>query len=344
MVIMSKFGFALSCGLLLAAKASAQTVTVDGSSTVFPITEAVAEEFQNAQKAAGKDVRVTVGISGTGGGFKKFVRGEIDVADASRPILAKEMEEAKKNGIEYIELPIAFDALTVLVNPKNTWVTQFTIEELKKIWHPDAEKKVMTWKAVNPAWPDQPLKLYGPGSDSGTFDYFTEAVNGKAKLSRTDYGQHEDDNALVQAVAGDKNALGYFGYAYYADNKDRLKAIPVVNPAGKAVTASPESVKDGSYSPLARPIFIYVNKKALDKPEVRQFVEFYLTHAASLVEEVKYIALPAASYESAMARLKKGEVGTCFGGHSEAGLHIDELFKRPLMTEVKAPEKKGDAK
>ena len=341
MVTGTKLSVAVMVGLALTGRAMAQTeIKVDGSSTVFPITEAVAEEFQAAQKKAGKDVRVTVGISGTGGGFKKFVRGEIDIADASRPILAKEMEEAKKNGIEYIELPVAFDALTVMVNPKNTWITQFTVAELKKIWHPDAQGKVMRWNEVNPAWPDQPLKLYGAGSDSGTFDYFTEAVNGKSKLSRTDYTASEDDNTLVQGIATDKNALGYFGYAYYAENQEKLKAVPVVNSEGKAIAPSPAAVKDGSYNPLARPIFIYVNKKSLDKPEVKQFVEFFLTQAPALVEEVKYIPLPSSAYESGLARLNKAEVGTCFGGHSEAGLHIDELFKRPLTTEVKATDSK----
>ena len=329
------------CGLIAAAKVTAQTeIRVDGSSTVFPITEAVAEEFQKAQKAGGKDVRVTVGISGTGGGFKKFVRGEIDISNASRPIQAKEMEEAKKNGIEYIELPVAFDALTVMVNPKNTWVTQFTVAELKTIWSPEAQGKIKTWKQVNPAWPDQPLKLYGAGSDSGTFDYFTEAVNGKSKASRTDYTASEDDNTLVQGISTDKNALGYFGYAYFADNQDKLKAVPVVNPAGQAVMPSHQTVKDGSYAPLSRPIFIYVSKKSLDKPEVKAFVEFYLTQAAGLVEEVKYIALPSGAYESGLARLNKGETGTCFGGHSEVGLHVDEMFKRPLSSDVKPVEPK----
>lgn len=335
MKTLSKLSLAVVCGLAMNSSAFGQTeIKIDGSSTVFPITEAVAEEFQNASKKEGKEVRVTVGISGTGGGFKKFVRGELDICDASRPIQAKEMEEAKKNGIEYIELPIAFDALTVMVNPKNTWVKQFTIAELKTMWSPESQGKVMTWKQINPEWPDQPLKLYGPGSDSGTFDYFTEAVNGKSKASRTDYTPSEDDNTLVQGIATDKNASGYFGYAYYKENAERLKAIPVVNKEGKAIDASPASVKDGSYNPLARPIFIYVNKKSLEKPEVRKFVEYYLAHASTLVEEVKYIPLPSSAYEAGMSRLKKNETGTCFGGHSEAGLHIDELFKRPLSSEV----------
>lgn len=341
MTIQASWKATALCGVIAATKVLAQTeIRVDGSSTVFPITEAVAEEFQKAQKASGKDVRVTVGISGTGGGFKKFVRGEIDISNASRPIQAKEMEEAKKNGIEYIELPIAFDALTVIVNPKNTWVTQLTVAELKTIWSPDAQGKIKNWNQVNPAWPNQPLKLYGAGSDSGTFDYFTEAVNGKSKSSRTDYTASEDDNTLVQGVSTDKNALGYFGYAYFADNAEKLKAVPVVNPAGVAVAPSHEAVKDGSYAPLARPIFIYVSKKSLEKPEVKAFVEFYLTQATGLVEEVKYIPLPSGAYESGLARLNKLETGTCFGGHSEVGLHIDELFKRPLSNEVKPVEPK----
>jgi phosphate transport system substrate-binding protein len=305
------------------------TIKIDGSSTVFPVTEAVAEEFQNANKG----VKVTVGISGTGGGFKKFARGETDISNASRPILAKEMEEAAKNGVEYIELPVAFDALTVMVNTKNTWLTQITVEDLKKIWEPDAQGKIMKWNQVRPEWPDQPLKLYGAGSDSGTFDYFTEAVTGKAKSSRGDYTASEDDNTLVQGIANDVNALGYFGYAYYAENTDKLKAVPVVNPVtGKPVSPSVATVKDGTYVPMARPIFIYVNKKSLERPEVRKFVEFYLTGANDLVTEVKYVPLPSDAYVKCLERVKKLQTGTGFGGHSEVGLAIDELLARPLTS------------
>src|SRR6187455_1783152 len=237
--------------------AKAQIVQVDGSSTVFPITEAVAEEFQKAKK---NKVKVTVGIAGTGGGFKKFCRGETDVSDASRPILKAEMDECKKNGIEYMELPVAYDALTVVVNPKNTFIKSLTVAELKKIWEPGAQGKITHWKQVNPAWPNAPLKLFGAGSDSGTFDYFTEAICGKAKASRGDFTASEDDNVLVQGISGDKNALGYFGYAYYAENKDKLKAVPIVNPkTSKPVGPGPATVVDGSYQPLSRPIFIYVN-------------------------------------------------------------------------------------
>ena len=217
-------------GLVATPAVIAQVVKIDGSSTVFPVTEAVAEDFQKAKKGA---IKVTVGISGTGGGFKKFCRGETDISNASRPILKSEMEDCKKAGIEYIELPVAFDALTVMVNPKNSFVKSMTVEELKKIWEPGAQGKVTRWNQVNPAWPDAPLKLFGAGSDSGTFDYFTEAIVGKAKSSRGDYTASEDDNVLVQGISRDVNALGYFGYAYYVENKDKLKAVPIVDKPGK---------------------------------------------------------------------------------------------------------------
>ena len=328
-----KITFTLLAALVIAlasgsyASAQSKVVKVDGSSTVFPITEAVAEEFQRDNK----DTKVTVGISGTGGGFKKFVRGEIDIADASRPISEKEMADAKSAGIEYVELPIAFDALTVMVNPKNDWVKEFKVEELKKIWSPEAQQKITKWNQVNPSWPDAPLTLYGAGSDSGTFDYFTEAINGKAKSSRGDYTASEDDNVLVQGIGNDKNALGYFGYAYYAENQDKLKAVPIVNKQGKSVSPSPETVKDGSYNPLSRPIFIYVNKKALnEKPEVKKFVEFYLKNAPELVTEVKYVPLPQPAYEAASKRLSEQKTGTIFGGKEAVGITIEELFQREL--------------
>jgi phosphate transport system substrate-binding protein len=309
------------------ARAADKVIKVDGSSTVYPITEAVAEEFQKDQ--SGK-IKVTVGISGTGGGFKKFVRGETDISDASRPILAAEMELAKANGVEYIELPIAFDALTVMVNPKNNWVDHLTVAELKKAWEPSAQGKVTKWNQVRDSFPDAPLKLYGAGSDSGTFDYFTEAIVGKAKSSRGDYTASEDDNTLVQGIANDRNALGYFGYAYYAENQDKLKAVPIVNKEGKPVGPSPEAVKDGSYNPLSRPIFIYINKQSMQKPEVKAFVEFYLKNAPQLVKDVKYIPLPDKAYELAMERANAMKTGTIFGGKEAVGLKIDELFQREL--------------
>jgi phosphate transport system substrate-binding protein len=304
---------------------AAQTIKIDGSSTVFPITEAVAEDFQKANKGT----KVTVGIGGTGGGFKKFCRGETDISNASRPILKTEMEICAKAGIKYIELPIAFDALTVVINPKNTFLKSITVEELKKIWEPAAQGKVMTWKDVNPAWPATPLKLYGPGADSGTFDYFTDAIVGKAKSSRGDYTASEDDNVLVQGVSRDMGALGYFGFAYYTANKNKLKAVSIVNPKTKlAVEPSLDTVAANTYVPLSRPLFIYVAAKSLDKPEVAKFVEFYLTNGGKLSKEVKYFPLSAADYAHAKINVKVRKTGTAFGGVPEVGVKVSELLKR----------------
>ena len=304
--------------------AQAQLIQIDGSSTVFPITEAVAEEFQKAKK--GK-IKVTVGIAGTGGGFKKFCRGETDISDASRPILKQEMEACKGAGIEYIELPVAFDALTVIVNPKNEWSPTMTVAELKKIWEPAAQGKVTKWNQVRASWPDAPLKLFGAGADSGTFDYFTEAITGKAKSSRGDFTASEDDNVLVQGVANDHNALGFFGFAYYAENKGKLKAVAVDNGKGP-VGPSEKTVLDGTYQPLSRPIYIYVNKKSLAKPEVKEFTEYYLKHAPKLIREVKYVPLPDKLYTLGASRVQSGKVGTAFGGSAEVGVTIDDLLKR----------------
>ena len=311
---------------LMAGGACAQAlVKIDGSSTVYPITEAVAEEFQKSKKNA---VRVTVGISGTGGGFKKFCRGETDISDASRPILKKEMEDCAKAGIKYVELPVAFDALTVVVNPKNTFIKQLTVAELKMMWEPSAQGKITKWNQINPAWPDAPLKLFGPGADSGTFDYFTEAVNGKSKSSRGDFTASEDDNVLVQGVSRDNNALGFFGFAYYDENKGKLRAVPIVSPKGKAVMPSIEAVMAGEYEPLARPIFIYVSAKAMDRPEVKEFVEFYLKHGGKLAKEVKYVPLGDADYKHAMDNFSKKKTGTGFGGVAEVGVKVSDLLKR----------------
>lgn len=316
----------LAClGAAPLASLAQQIVKVDGSSTVFPITEGVAEDFQKANKG----IKVTVGVSGTGGGFKKFCRDETDVQNASRPILKSEMDDCKKAGVEYYELPVAFDALTVVINPKNTWLKQATVAELKKVWEPSAQGKVTRWNQVNPAWPDQPIKLYGAGSDSGTFDYFTEAIVGKAKSSRGDYTASEDDNVLVQGVAGDVNAMGYFGYAYYAENTGKLKALPIMEKEGKpGVLPSEATVLDGTYQPLARPIFIYVKVKALEKPEVKKFVDFYMAQAAKIATEVKYVKLPADIYKSNLKHMAEGKKGTVFGGSNEVGLRIEELVKR----------------
>lgn len=303
---------------------AAQVIQIDGSSTVFPVTEAVAEEFQKAKK--GK-MKVTVGISGTGGGFKKFCRGETDISNASRPILKQEMDSCKGAGVEYVELPVAFDALTVIVNPKNDWAPSMTVAELKKIWEPAAQGKITNWNQVREKWPNAPLKLFGAGADSGTFDYFTEAIMGKAKSSRGDFTASEDDNVLVQGVANDINALGFFGYAYYAENNKKLKAVAVDNGKGP-VGPSEKTVLDGTYQPLSRPIYIYVNKKSLAKPEVKEFTEFYLQQAPKLVKEVKYVPLPDKVYALGASRVKSAKVGTAFGGHADVGVTIDDLLKR----------------
>ncbi len=318
--------------LLTVGAASAQNkiISVDGSSTVFPITEAMAEEFQKANKG----IKVTVGIGGTGGGFKKFCRGEIDISDASRPIRDVEREECKKNNVEYIELPIALDALTVMVNPKNDWAKEMTVAELKKIWEPEAQGKIMNWKQVRASFPDRPLKLYGAGVDSGTYDYFTAAIVGKEHSSRGDFTASEDDNVLVQGIAGDLNALGFFGLAYYLENKDKLKADAIkLKDDSKAVEPSVEGARDGTYQPLSRPIFIYVSKKAAEtKPEVVQFVDFYLNkdHASKLVKEVGYVPLPENAYEVFAKRFKDRQLGTAFHG-SKIGVSVEELLKTPLV-------------
>jgi len=305
------------------ASAADKVIAIDGSSTVYPITEAMAEEFQKIQK-----VKVTVGESGTGGGFKKFCRGETDISDASRPIAQKEMDACKEAGIQYIELPIAYDALTVVVNSKNDWVKSLTVDELKSIWKPGSSVK--NWKQVNSTYPDKAMGLFGPGTASGTFDYFTEAVNGKAKSSRTDYTPSEDDNVLVQGVSGNVGGMAYFGYAYYETNKDKLRAIPIIAKDGApAVMPSPEAVKDGTYQPLSRPLFIYVNATAAAfKPEVKAFVNFYLENAPKLVAEVKYVPLPAEDYAAVKAHYKAMKPGTGFGGKNEVGIKIKDLINR----------------
>ena len=303
--------------------AADKVIAIDGSSTVYPITEAMAEEFQKVSKT-----KVTVGESGTGGGFKKFCRGETDISDASRPIAQKEIDACKEAGIQYIELPIAFDALTVVVNTKNDWVKSLSVAELNSIWKPGSSVK--NWKQVNPAYPDKALALYGPGTASGTFDYFTEAINGKAKSSRTDYTPSEDDNVLVQGVSGNQGGMAYFGYAYYEANQDKLRAIPIIaKPGAPAVMPSPESVKDASYQPLARPLFIYVNATAAAfKPEVKAFVNFYLENAPKLVTEVKYVPLPAEDYVAVKEHFKAMKPGTGFGGKNEIGIKIKDLINR----------------
>ena len=316
---------------VLATPVRAETIiTVDGSSTVFPITEAMAEEFQKANS----DIKVTVGISGTGGGFKKFCRGELDISDASRPIKSSEVEDCKAAGVEFIELPVALDALAVMVNPQNDWVDALTVEELKTMWVPEAQGTITNWNQIRPSFPDKPLVLFGAGVDSGTYDYFTAAIVGKEHSSRGDFTASEDDNVLVQGIAGDQNALGFFGLAYYVENEDKLKAVPIkLDANAPGVLPSVEGAKTGAYQPLSRPIFIYVSKKAADeKPEVAKFVEFYLDpkNATTLVAEVGYVPLPEEALIAFNKRFLNREVGTGFTG-SKVGVSVEELLAEQLV-------------
>ena len=304
--------------------AASDIVTIDGSSTVYPITEAVAEEFQ---KETG--IKVTVGVSGTGGGFKKFCRGETVISDASRPIQAKEMKACEEKGISFIEIPVAFDALTVVVNKNNDWAEELSPADLKKMWEPNAQGKVMSWNQVREGMPNTPLKLYGPGADSGTFDYFTEAIIEKSKSIRGDFTASEDDNVLVQGVAGDKGGIGYFGLAYYIENKDKLKAVKIKNKDGKFITPSIEAVMNGSYNPLSRPLFIYLNAtKAAFDPKVKKFVEFYLKNAGKLSKEVGYVPFNKDEYAAIEKHYKTLKTGTAFKSGPAIGLSVKEILEK----------------
>lgn len=286
---------ALALGVSAPQALSQETIVeIDGSSTVFPITEAVAEEFI----AVNRGTQVTVGVSGTGGGFKRFCAGETAISNASRPIKDSEVQACAAAGIEYIEIPVAYDALTVVVNPANTWAEDMTVEQLKMLWEPAAQGTITRWNQIDPSWPNQPITLYGPGTDSGTFDYFTGEIVGEEGASRADYTASEDDNTLVIGVERDRNALGYFGMSYYLAEQDRLSAVSV-----NGVAPTPENVENGTYTPLSRPLFIYVNKSELERPEVRSFVEFYLENADELATEVGYVPLPAEEYANALSAL-----------------------------------------
>ncbi len=299
-------------------------VKIDGSSTVFPITEAMAEEFQIANKGA---IKVTAGLSGTGGGFKKFCRNEIDISAASRPISSSEVEACTKAGIKFMELPVAFDATVIVVHPSNP-MTEISVADLKTMWEPAAQDKIKKWNQVNPKFANADLKLYGAGADSGTFDYFTEAIMGKAKSSRGDFTASEDDNVIVKGVTGDKNSLGFLPMSYYLENQKKLKALAVINPKGKAISPSRETVENASYNPLSRPLFIYVNAERAKSSEVREFVTMYLKTAKDIVPQVKYVPLPQKAYEIALEHFNKNKTGTVFKGHSEVGMTIEELLKK----------------
>jgi phosphate transport system substrate-binding protein len=310
---------------------AAGKVLVDGSSTVFPISEAMAEEFQKANP----NIKVTVGVSGTGGGFKKFCAGETDISNASRPIKKEEIELCEKGKIEYIELPIAYDGLSVVVHPQNDWAKCLKPEDLKKMWEPEAQGKVKSWKDVRPEFPDESLSLYGAGTDSGTYDYFAEAVVGEKK-TRGDYTASEDDNTLVQGVAGGKAGLAFFGYAYYQANKDKLKLVEIDGGSG-CVAPSPETIADGTYQPLSRPEFIYVKKDAMSRPEVKAFVEYQMNSTnKKLVTEAGYVPLPDEIYASSNARLGKGVVGSIFKGKKAIGVKLADLMKMEATPEKPA--------
>lgn len=308
-------------------------VKVDGSSTVFPILEAIAEEFLQIQP----DVRTTVGVSGTGGGFKKFLVDSkdnlnTDINNASRPIKASEIETAKKLGIEFIELPIAFDGITVVVSHDNDFVDYLTVDELNKIWRPqnseNPEEVITKWSQIRDGWPDEPIELYGPGTDSGTFDYFTEAINGDGGLSRTDYTASEDDNVLVKGVGSNKNALGYFGYAYYVNNKKTVRSVPILDRNAKEpVSPSNETINKGAYTPLSRPVFIYVNAQSLERPEVNGFVLFLLNKVAKIAYDVGYIPLPDDVYQLGVKFIQDKVTGSKFSGVKSAGKNLTEIMK-----------------
>lgn len=306
-----------------------QPIAINGSSTVYPITEAIIKDYSKGQDA----VEVTAEFSGTSGGFRAFCEGKTDIADASRPINREEMKLCNDNQVRYVELPIAFDAITVVSNPKNDWLDSLTVEELKRIWEPAAEKTLTRWNQVRPEFPDEPINLYAPGEDSGTFDYFTEAIVGQAGASRLDSLKSEDDEILVQGVVQDLYSLGYFGFAYYEARIADLKAIGVDNGKGP-VLPSRETVEKSEYQPLSRPLFIYVNAtKAQNNPALRKFVDFYLANASTTAAQVGYIPLPEEAYNLGKISFNKGEVGTVFDGKSVMDLTIGELLKKQATFE-----------
>ncbi|MFM2310954.1 MAG: phosphate binding protein [Cyanobacteriota bacterium] len=308
----------------LAAQES-QSITIDGSSTVYPITQKIIEQYQASQEKT-KDIEVK--FSGTGGGFDKFCRGETDINNASRPIQVDEMKACNNSEVRYYELPVAFDAIVVVVNPRNDWLDSITVGKLAKIWSPDAEGKITRWNQVRPSFPDSPLNLYAPGQDSGTFDYFTEAVEGKAELSRSDLTASEDDEVLVKKVSQDSNALGYFGLSYYVQHANEMKAVAVDNGKG-AVLPNRESIEQDQYQPLSRPLFIYVNAvSAQENPALREFIDFYLAQGPELVTEVGYVPLPEEAYHINEITFHTGEVGTVFEGNFQFNLTISELLRK----------------
>ena len=314
---------ALICLALALAACGAGTVDIDGSSTVFPISEAMVEEF--AKVSVGPS-RLVIGISGTGGGFKKFCAGETDINNASRPIKQIEVEKCAENGVEYIELPIAIDGITIAVNPDNHFVQCLTVADLHAMWSPEAEGRIKRWSEVRPEWPDETLRLYGPGVDSGTFDYFTSVINGEAQASRGDFTSSERDNVLVQGVSGDKTSLGYFGYAFALENRDILKVVAVDGGNG-CVSPTSETINDGSYNPLSRPLLMYVARESAEVEAVKDFIRYHISpQRERLIEEVGFVAFPARVYELALARFEKGLTGTLFGGSDPHQGTVEEIL------------------
>jgi phosphate transport system substrate-binding protein len=304
-------------------------IRIDGSSTVFPISEAVAEEFQKAKPG----VRVTVGISGTGGGFQRFCRGETDISDASRPISRSEITACGSAGINFIELPVAYDGIAIVVNPKADWINDVTVDELRMLWEPAAQGKIARWNEVRPSWPDREIHLFGAGVDSGTYDYFTEAITGKAKASRGDFTSSEDDNVLVQGVAGDELALGFIPFAYFGENESKLKLVPVddrrADNGDGPVAPSLDSIRTGNYQPLSRPLFLYVSEKALARPEVQQFIEYYLGEGPALAEEVGYVELGEQVYQLVREHFASRKMGSAFAeSGTQVGMTIEQLLSR----------------
>ena len=312
--------------------AKMQPINIDGSSTVYPITNSIAKDFNSQAK---NPVDVNVGFSGSIGGFEKFCAGETDINNASVPIPKNMMAKCKNNNVAYIELPIAFDAITVVTNPQNDWAKTMTVEELKSLWQPSAEKKITKWSQINPQWPNQTINLFGPGRDSGTFEYFTIAIIGQEGASRNDYVSSEDDEAIVNGVIQDPNAIGYFGYAYYEQNQDKLQAVAVDDDNG-GILPSADTIKDNSYRPLTRPLFIYINaKKAQDNPALAEFVEFYLKKASEVVPTVGYVALPDSAYHVANIHFEKNKTGTVFNGQPVINATIGELLTKTYASEGK---------
>ncbi|MGG6293915.1 PstS family phosphate ABC transporter substrate-binding protein [Leptolyngbya sp. AN02str] len=302
-----------------------QSILIDGSSTVHPLTDEAVKEFEFERE---DEPRFAIAFSGTTAGFRKFCAGETDITNASRPITSAEIAACKAAGVQYIELPVAFDALTVVVHPSNTWANDLTVEELKRLWEPAADGQMTTWNQIRAEWPNQPIQLYGAGQDSGTFDYFTEAIVGESGASRRDYTASEDDAVLVQGVANDPNGLGYFGYAYYEEAQTKLKPVAIAD-GEEAVLPSDQAVVNNQYHPLARPLFIYVSVRSLqEKPVLREFVEYYLTHASNLANTVGYVPLSDETYQVVQDHLINTKVGTAFGGKAQTDLTLDELLQR----------------